>query len=206
MHKILYNTPPRDKWIEKPKDKTIVYLDANYNVPGIGLVLSGIIKGSSIKVKDKLYIGPSNGKFYQVTIRSIHNSIREDVNELEPNVHGCFAVKFTNSKETLTRAQLKKGMVMIDNIENWKENIVDSFKAKIKVLHHSSTIRDGYTPVIHCGPIRQPAVIKLNTEEYLKSQDNAIVEFKFLKNKEFVEKNMVFFFRDGSTKGVGEII
>lgn len=206
MHKILYNIPQRDKWIEKPKDKTIVYLDANYNVPGIGLVLSGIIKGSSVKVKDKLYIGPNNGKFYQIVVRSIHNSIREDVNELEPNVHGCFAVKFTNPKETLTRKQLKKGMVMIDSIENWKENIVDSFKAKIKVLHHSSTIRNGYTPVIHCGPIRQPAVIKLNTEEYLKSQDNAIVEFKFLHSKEFVEKNMVFFFRDGSTKGVGEII
>ncbi len=205
LHKIIYNIKPRDKFV-KENDKTVVYLDSNFNVPGIGLVVSGTIRGKNINVKDKLFIGPVNGDFYPITIRSIHNSIREDVNTIGNGVQGCFAIKFTNSKQTLTRNQIKKGFVLIDNVNSWKENITDTFTAKIRVLHHSSMIKTGYSPVIHCGPIRQSATIKLIDGEYLKSQENGVVRFKFRNHKEFVEKNMVFFFRDGLTKGVGEII
>lgn len=205
MHEIIYNIKPREKFV-KEKDKTVVYLDSNFNVPGIGIVVSGTIRGKNINVKDKMFIGPVNGEFFPVTIRSIHNSIREEVNTVGNGVQGCFAIKFTNSKQTLMRSQIKKGFVLIDNVDSWKENITDKFTAKIKLLHHSSSIRTGYSPVIHCGPIRQSANIRLLDEDYLKSQENAIVEFKFRNHKEFVEKNMVFFFRDGLTKGVGEII
>lgn len=202
LHKIIYNTKPRKKWDND--NRKVVYLDSDFNVPGIGLVVSGMIKGGEIKVKDKMYIGPHDGKFYPVTIRSIHNSIREDVECVPENVQGCFAIKFI--KDSLTRKQLKKGMVMIDDINNWQNNITDTFTAKIKILHHSSTIRNGYAPVIHCGPVRQPATIKLMDTDYLKSQDNAIVMFKFHKHKEFLEKDTIFFFRDGTTKGVGEVL
>ena len=41
---------------------------------------------------------------------------------------------------------------------------------------------------------------------HLKSQDSAIVDFTFKHHKEFVEEKMIFFFRDGNTKGVGEVI
>ena len=205
MHKIIYNVKPRDKFV-KEQDKTVVYLDSNFNVPGIGLVVSGTIRGKNINVKDKMFIGPVNGEFYPVTIRSIHNSVREDVDTIGNGVQGCFAIKFTNIKQTLQRNQIKKGFVLIDNVENWKENITDKFTAKIRVLHHSSMIKSGYSPVIHCGPIRQSATIELIDGEYLKSQENGVVRFKFRNNKEFIEKNMVFFFRDGLTKGVGEII
>tara|TARA_Y100000590_G_scaffold468297_1_gene650562 strand:+ start:52 stop:1359 length:1308 start_codon:yes stop_codon:yes gene_type:complete len=205
LHKIIYNIKPREKFI-KEEDKTVVYLDSNFTVPGIGLVVSGTVRGKNINVKDKMYIGPVNGDFYPIIIRSIHNSIREDVDTIGNGVQGCFAIKFTNTKQTLTRNQIKKGFILIDNIENWKENITDRFTAKIRVLHHSSMIKTGYSPVIHCGPIRQSATIELIDGEYLKSQENGIVRFKFRNNKEFIEKNMVFFFRDGLTKGVGEVI
>ena len=33
-----------------------------------------------------------------------------------------------------------------------------------------------------------------------------LLNFKFCFNSEFLEKNMIFFFRDGNTKGVGEVI
>ena len=205
LHKIIYNFNPRKKFKEDTK-KTVVYIDSKFNVPGIGLVVSGTIKGKNINVKDKMYIGPNNGEFYPVTIRSIHNSIREDVECIGNGLQGCFAIKFLNPKQTLNRDQIKKGFVMINNIELWKENIVDTFTAKIKVLHHSSTIRTGYCPLIHCGPIRQAANITLVDNDYIKSNDNAIVKFKFTKHKEFIEKDMILFFRDGNTKGVGEVI
>lgn len=205
LHNILYNIKPRNKF-KNNEDKTVIYLDANYNVSGIGLVVSGTIRGKDVRVKDKMFIGPYNGEFYPIIIRSIHNSIREEVESIGNGVQGCFAIKFPNQKQQLTREQIKKGMVIIDNIDKWKNNILDNFTAKIKVLHHSSTIRTGYSPVIHCGPIRQSATIELVENDYLKSNDKAIVKFRFLKNKEFIEKNTIFFFRDGTTKGVGEII
>ena len=96
-------------------------------------------------------------------------------------------------------------MVLIDNIDKFKSYIVKKFKAKINILHHSTTIKSGYSPVIHCGPIRQSAKINLNNQ-ILRNGDTCEVEFEFTYYPEFIEKNMIFFFRDGSTKGVGNVI
>ncbi len=205
LHRIIYNIPQRNKFINQPSNGTIVYLDANFSVPGIGLVVTGMIKEGTIKVKQKMFIGPYNGQFLPVIIRSIHNNLREDVSEIGPNVQGCFAIKFTDI--SITREHIKKGFVLIDNIDKWKKNLVKSFVARIKVLHHSSAIHDGYCPVIHCGPIKQSAYMKLlDNASHLKTGDSNLVEFTFTKHAELIEENMIMFFRDGSTKGVGEVV
>lgn len=210
MHKILFNLPNQKKWEDNKTDGTIVYLDNNYMVPGVGMVLSGTIKGKSINVKQKMYLGPFNGTFKQVTIRSIHNSVRENVDSIDEKKLGCFNIKFTNSKEAVGRNQIKKGMVMIDDVSKWQKNITKSFIAKVNILHHATTIRDGYSPVIHCGPIRQSAKIKIvkqkNNRTQIRTGDNCMVEFTFVDHAEFIEKGMVLFFRDGNTKGVGEVV
>ncbi len=211
LHKIIYNTPPRDKFINQSSKGTIVYLDGNFSVPGIGLVVSGVIKEGSIKVKQKMFIGPYNGDFVPVSIRSIHNNLREDINEIGPNVQGCFAIKFLDV--TIPRSSIKKGFVLIDNVSNWKNNLVSSFVARIKILHHSSAIETGYCPVVHCGPIKQSAYMKLlndnshnNLTSSLKTGDSSIVSFTFARHPELIEENMIMFFRDGTTKGVGEVV
>ena len=107
LHKILYRTPQRNKW-KDDKSKTVIYLDTNYNVPGIGLVLSGTIKGASVKVKQKMYLGPFSGEFVPIMIRSIHNSIRDDVEELNNNHQGCFSIKFLNQKKYYQENKLKR--------------------------------------------------------------------------------------------------
>ena len=206
LHLILSNIPNRKRWNKDEVGGSIVYLDSNFQVPGIGLVLSGMVKGKEIAVKDKLFLGPMNGIFYPVSVRSIHNSIREIVKEAKDQGQFCFAIKFLNQKNYLERNQIKKGMVLIDDINRWKDNIVLKFKAKITILLHSTTIKTGYTPLIHCGPIRQSASIKLLDESLLRSGDNCIVEFTFQYHSEFLEKGMTFFFRDGNTKGVGEVL
>jgi len=207
LHKIIYNLDKRDKW-SKDTTGSVVYLDSNFNVPGIGLVVSGTVKGKTISNKQKMYIGPKDGHFFPVNIRSIHNSIRENVDEINSDVQGCFNIKFINPKETLTRTEIKKGFVLLDSLDNWKQNIVRTFTARVTILHHSTTIKSGYSPVLHCGPIRQSAQITMISKEidHLKSHDSAIVKFKFSQHKEFLEKDMIFFFRDGNTKGVGEVI
>jgi GTPase len=206
LHKILYNLPQRETWRDKIDDGSIVYLDSNFNVPGIGLVLSGTIKGNNINNKQKMFLGPQNGKFKPIQIKNIHNSIREDVNTINSGVQGCFAIKFVNPKDIIERSKIKKGMVLVDDVEKWKRNIVREFEAEIFILQHSTTIKTGYSPVIHCGPIRQSAKIKLVKEDCLRSKDKSKVRFQFRNHSEFLEENMMFFFRDGNTKGVGKIV
>ena len=151
----------------------------------------------------------SSCQFVPVIIRSIHNNLREDILEIGPNVQGCFAIKFLET--TIPRASIKKGFVLIDNINNWKNNLVMSFIARIKILHHSSAIETGYCPVVHCGPIKQSAYMKLlnnssDNNNSLKTGDSSIVSFTFARHPELIEENMIMFFRDGTTKGVGEVI
>lgn len=205
LHKIIYKIPPRNKFINQSSKGTIVYLDGNFSVPGIGLVVSGVIKEGIIKVKQKMFMGPFNGEFVPVMIRSIHNNLREDVMEIGSNIQGCFAIKFLDT--VIPRSSIKKGFVLIDNINNWKNNLVSSFIAKVKILHHSSAIVDGYCPVVHCGPIKQSAYMKLlNDMDSLKTGESAMVLFKFSRNPELIEENMIMFFRDHLTKGMGHII
>jgi elongation factor 1-alpha len=202
LHQILYHLPHRDKWANI--NGSIYYLDGTFMVPGIGLVLSGTNKGNPINVRQKMYLGPfENNTFKEVIIRSIHNSLRENVDTALSNVQSTLAVKGT--KEDISRHQIRKGMVLVDNIDKFKSYIVKKFKAKINVLHHSTTIKSGYSPVIHCGPIRQSAKLNLNNQ-ILRNGDTCEVEFEFNYYPEFMEKNMVFFFRDGTTKGVGNVV
>ena len=207
LHRIIYKIPPRDKFINQSSKGTIVYLDGNFSVPGIGLVVSGIIKDGTIKVKQKMFMGPFNGEFVPIMIRSIHNNLREDILEIGSNIQGCFAIKFLDI--VIPRSSIKKGFVLIDNINNWKNNVVSSFVARVKILHHSSAIETGYCPVVHCGPIKQSAYMKLlndNNNSSLKTGDSSIVSFTFARHPELIEENMIMFFRDGSTRGFGEVV
>ena len=217
LHKILYSLPPRDKWSRVKTPGTVFYIDAVFVVPGIGMVISGTNKGAPIKLKQKLFLGPFNGHFKEIQIRSIHNSLKQNVDVAVSGVQSCLAFKITNQKDVVERSMILKGMVVIDDINKYKNNVVTTFYARINVLHHSTTIKSGYSPVIHCGPIRQTAKIdldvitnskqsELNKENLLRSGDNKIVKFTFVYHPEFIEENMIFFFRDGTTKGVGEVL
>lgn len=210
LHKILYSLPPRDKWSQIKTPGSVFYIDSVFVVPGIGLVLSGTNKGTPIKLKQKMWLGPFNGQFKEIQIKSIHNSLKQNVDETMQNVQSCVALKLVSQKESLDRTMIKKGMVIIDDVSKYKNNVVKSFYARVNILHHATTIKQGYCPVIHCGSIRQAAQIEIinkeNNENILRSGDNSIVKFTFNYHPEFVEENMIFFFREGTTKGVGEVL
>ncbi len=215
LHRILYSLPPRDKWSHVKTSGSVFYIDSVFMVPGIGLVISGQNKGTNIKLKQKMFIGPFNGQFKEIIVRSIHNSLKQNVDEALPGVQSCIALKLVNPKDVLERSMIRKGMVLIDDVSKYKNNIVNSFYARINILHHATTIKSGYSPIIHCGPIRQCAKIDLDSiqpdinndeKNVLRSGDNKIVKFTFNYHPEFIEENMIFFFRDGTTKGVGEVL
>ena len=79
------------------------------------------------------------------------------------------------------------------------------FSAEIQILHHPTTIKINYEPVIHCGSVSQTAKICEMDNPLLRTGDKAIVKFRFKRHPEFIEKNTKLIFREGKTKGVGII-
>ena len=213
LKNLLFSLDSREHWSEKI-DGSIVYVDSKYTVKGIGLVLSGTVRGKPIKQNQKLFIGPINERFIPFKVRSIHNNMRENIEEAVNNEICCIAARFIG-KETLTKKQVPRGVIIVDS-EKLQKNICRRFKAEITILNHSTTISNNYQPVVHCGLVRQVARIKIienlakdnkkKNENKLRTGNKAIVEFNFSFKSEYIEKGTTFFFRDGNTKGYGTIL
>ena len=198
---MIFSLKPRKKWNNSKINGSIFYIDATFSPPGVGLVLSGIVKGNDIKVGDELFLGPYNKNYIPVTVWSIHNNTRESIKVIKNGYRGCVAVRI-NKKYNFNRTKIRKGMVLISN-KNLKNKTCFEFKANIEILNHSTTIKNNYSPIIHCGIIKQSAKITVLNEKKLRTGDTANVKFKFRNNPEFLEEGMIFFFREGKTRGVG---
>ena len=205
----LNNLSPRLDWDARKNKDSIYWIDNVYYVKGVGIVISGTVKNGEIRINDKMLLGPTDGLFKEVIVKSIHNNFREDISMLSAGLSGCVAVKTVNRKETLNKKKIKKGMVLLQNlkVENGEINAaVKEFTASITVLHHPTTIKENYEPVIHCGKVSQTArVISIN-KDYLRTGDKGVMKFRFKYRPEYLEKDDVLIFREGKTKGIGRIL
>lgn len=203
---LLFNLKPRKIWKDdEVQIGSIFYIDSTFKVDGVGVVISGIVKGKTIKTGDTLLIGPHANEFVEIIVRSIHNNNKEKINELKNQQRGCFAIRVTDKKIELNRENITKGMVAVSSKE-LTETIAYKFRAKIEVLNHSTTICNRYSTVIHCGTVRQSARLIMPETQTLKTKDIAEVEIKFKQRPEFLEVGSKFFFRDGLTKGTGDVL
>jgi small GTP-binding protein len=184
------------------KDKnSLVLIEDIFFVNGVGIVISGTVNSGIIKKGGRFMIGPFNGIFHEVIIKCIHNNFREIVDELQCGKSGCFNIKTNEKKFNLKKKVLKRGMVLID--VNTDEHTYMEFRAKVKILHHPTTIKYGYETMIHCGSIKQVAKIIYIEKELMRTGDQSNVIFRFKRKPEFIQKNNQIIFREGKTKGVG---
>jgi len=170
-----------------------------YNVPGTGLVYYGIVTSGSIKKLSKIQLGPFDGKFKEVIIRSLHNDDRHDVDELHMGQTGCIALrKFV--KNPIKRKNIKKGMIFCNQPQCIRE-----FEALILIYHHTTTIKSGYKCIIHCGLVRQTIeFMEINTG-ILRTGEHGIVKCRFVYRPEYLEENTRFMIREGKTIALGII-
>jgi len=200
--------------IDEASNEVIEFsIDCKYNVKGVGIVLSGkCIKGNLYK-NDKLYIGPSNGIWLEVIIKSFHNNFRETVESLNENESGCVAIKINAKKDDIKNFKIKTGMILT---KSTKDKTFSNFRASIFILNnHATTIRENYEPIINCRRVAQCAKIMKITNESKSTQlsstsqnvirggDKANVDFKFLYKPEYIQKDDYFVFREGKTRGIG---
>jgi len=176
-----------------------------YTVLGRGTVVSGFT-GVEISRGEQLYLGPfNNGDFIQVRVKSIHNDYRYDIDKLNSFKRGCLCIDIS-AKD---KSKMRKGMILSKNLP---KNICKKFTAKVRILHHHTTIKPGYQVYANCGMIREPVrfnkIYDLENKELdtVRSGDYILVEMEFLNRYNYIEKDQMLIFREGTTRAVGYII
>ena len=174
-----------------------------FTVNGVGLVVSGLLKSGTVKIGQNLFLGPDKfNQYVKVQVRSLHFS-RTPVDKAVAGQFCCMSLKSLNKKEELNRNFIRKGMVLLE-ANNLPRSVRD-FEAEVAVLHHSSTIKDNYESVMHCGVIRQCVKITGMDKGLLRTGDKAIIKFSFKYSPEYLKPGLSFLLREGRTKILGQI-
>lgn len=230
-NKIMSTCPIVDKFLIKLNKKQIAnlnpyifYVEKIYCPPGIGWVITGILRCSDpnnyLSVGTTCYLGPNVTEIIQVKIWSMHNYYKEKIDKIYSGQRSCLAIR---SDKKLNCKLFRKGTILTNSQEILKLASY-KYKAIIKILSHPSTVRDNFTPVIHCATIRQSARITIieiknkngnkienkNEEDksikYICPGETAVIILEFIFYPEIIEPNEKFFLREGLCLGVGTII
>jgi len=178
-------------------------IDGVFLVTGVGVVVSGIMKAGTVQLNQSLCLGPDkSGNYRTVTVRGIHIK-RTNAEEARAGQSACFNIRAANKKEQLKKNQIKKGMVVVDR--SLTPETAWEFEAKVVILHHGTTIRANYQPIIHCGVVRQAARVVWMSSGLLRTGDEGTLRFRFMFRPELIHRGMKILFREGRTKGLGEI-
>lgn len=189
------------------EDKHVEFhIDTTFYVTGVGTVVGGQLKYGTIKVGDKLYLGPIHKSYDPFIVKSIHVK-RVNVNIVKSSCYACLCLK------KLQRKNVRKGHVLLG--EETTKRCIMEFDADISVLKsHSTTIREGYEPILHVVNIRQAAkIVKINnrissknnqiTDDILRTGDKANVKFCFKTRPEYIKKGYKILLAEGRIKIVG---
>lgn len=172
-------------------------IDENCRAGDKGQILGGLLTRGVITEGAKMQIGPDkNGLFMPVTVKSIHrNRVPCRVVRAGQSAALCLETPITN---------LRNGMVLLG-----KDAVPSGclyFQASISVLFHATAIYSGFQTTVHIGNIRQTAIIiGIFATKCIHTNERASVLFKFKRHPEHVTVGQRLFFREGSTKGIGEI-
>lgn len=192
-------------FMEQQKIKKLFNVYCPYYVDGIGYVVFGCCKKESIHKQDRLFIGPIQGKYQPVRIKSIHNSDRESVDMLLSGQTGCLALGFKGDFEP-TKNLLKCTVVTDCQVQ------YERFIAYVCIFSHHSTITKNYNPYIHCCGVATPARVKelYKTEDQseilplMRTDDDGYIEFEFPRPY-FIYPGAWVIFREGGIRGFGYI-
>ena len=193
----LYHPP---SCIRKDKESVELRIDSIFNVKGVGCVVGGQLISGSIKVNDKLLIGPNNNSYETVVIRSIHCK-RVNVDCVNAGNYVCCAIKKPEN------FNIQKGNVLISFLKEPPYQIRE-FEADIYVMKsQSTTIQNNYIPIVNVGNIRQAAqIIRIQGDKkILKTGDEGKIVFKFVHKPVFIREGQKIILTEGTIKIFGTI-
>jgi len=204
-----FNVMPKISRTSNPNEVKY-HVDSTWTVSGVGTVVGGHLMSGTISVNDKLWLGPNNNSYDQIIVRSIHCH-KVPLQSVKSGSYVCLGLK------KYERSNVRRGNVIVSNKS--QQISVNSFIASIKIMRsHSTTIRLGYSSMIHASTIHQSATIteiidkinirdpeNTNEDNVLRTGDQATVTFKFCYRPEYVVPGMRFICTEGNTKIIGVI-
>merc|ERR1712226_704437 len=173
--------------------------DEIFDVPGVGLVVGGLVTKGIITEGISLSLGP----FEDGTFRSVI------VNSIKRNRVACRLVRASQSAALAISdtpvTVVRRGMVLLDPRAGTPEPCL-RFQAQVSLMFHPTEIVQGFRTTVHVGNIRQTAVIEaIEPISRIRTNDTALVSFKFIRNPEYLTLGSRLLFRDGRTKGIGNV-
>ncbi|BAM79763.1 conserved GTP binding protein of unknown function [Cyanidioschyzon merolae strain 10D] len=211
--------PWRHDWNERKKSAFAEFtVDDHFSVPGVGTVVSGVCLRGVLQQGQSVFLGPDrHGHFARIAIKSIHYK-RVPVQRLYAGQSGSLALK------KIRRERVRKGMVVLStagfsngaksgsspaasgngNTPTTPVSVIE-FEADVALMYHSTSVRAGYQPIVHCSTIRQAAQVTWMDRDVVRMGERARAQFRFLYRPEWLRVGDRFCFREGRTKGIGHV-
>ncbi len=190
--------PPRLRWKEYVNEPFLMYVDEKYDVPGIGTVVAGLALRGSVTVNEPVKLGPMpNGTYRKTRIRSIQVRRGIFVERIGAGTGAALALSDVSYDD------VEKGMVLVKT-----ESVsiaVRRFLADVFILHHPTTIREGYECVFHVNAARITCRIDQMSKTPLRSGDKASIVVSSLFRPFYAQPGQEFLLREGRTRGIGTI-
>ncbi len=210
LRRYIYSLPVRTQSMREisdgDNDSKIFSIDQFFQVKGVGTVVSGWMIKGMLERNDKMYLGPLNGVFYQVSVRSFHDNFRTPIERMEGGNSGCVCIKSNAKTLDFRQMKHKRGIYLLSESE--KNNSINrEFEADIIIIgKHSTQISKNYIPIINCKKIVQAAkMMEIYGAEYIRPGEMCRVRFRFEFRPEYIRENDRFIFRESTTRGVGII-
>jgi len=208
LHYFLNIMPKKQVSIQS--DLVEYHLDTSWTVTGVGTVVGGNLVSGKIGVGDKLWFGPINNKYIQVTVRSIHCK-RVSVQQIETQSYICVSLR------GISKSDVHKGHVLLSCKS--QQILCKRLLVSVEVLRsHSTTIKPGYQPVLHAQNVRTCVTIEDITnkvsargendtnDKILRTGDHAELYLKLCFDKKFIKEGTDILLCEGRTKVVGHVM
>lgn len=214
LRRLLFVIPKRRLHSKKMKRPFELLVEDQFNVTGVGLVLSGFVNTGKAKKGDNVFVGPlKDGAFVKAVVKSIHVA-QTFVDEVWAGHSACFAVSLTRKQRSMLP---RKGLVVL--CESSCE-LATGFTAEIVLVKGESvTMVKGQTQTtMHILHLKQTCKLQ-DFETYssnaeplpqtekmvLRPGQRANASFNFLGGPQHIRTGMRIIFRDGHVRGIGMI-
>lgn len=203
--------PVRGDWTNSHNSFGTFYIERQYDIPNVGLILAGLVVKGTISRLQRLKLGPDNeGKFRTVQILSIHCK-RVVVHTVHAGQLCSFHISLGKSAERWLRTQdlIRPGMVLVD--PKASPGAAFEFICELWPIDNVPTSRfmtEQYKPLIHTQTIRQCAALVLSAspDREISSSKRTLVRFRFLYHPEFLESGTRFLIKDTLMTAMGVIV
>jgi elongation factor 1-alpha len=192
LEELLYRLPKR----YSGEKEFLMYIDKIYRVTGVGVVVSGSVKSGELREGEDVYIGPfDDGSFKVAKVMSIEMH-HYRISKTRPGDIVGIALKGVRYED------IRRGMVLSRSLPR----AVKEFEAEVYVFTHPTLIKPGYEPVLHVETIAETVIFRSISKGYLKAGDRDKVRIRFKYHPQCVFEGQKFIFREGRSKGMGEIL